>query len=86
MAQFRSDHDIPHDVLIESLGPNEEAAIVESHGDRIHVRTWLIHQVDLRFPISPLLKEVMARCRLTFMQMLINFVQIVLVVYTLMRR
>ena len=77
LVQFRSDHDIPHDKLLErprKTRSQRGSAIVEGHGDRISVRTWLIHQAGLRFPISPILKEVMARYRLTFMQVLMNFV------------
>ncbi|GFS35286.1 hypothetical protein Acr_00g0038870 [Actinidia rufa] len=48
MAQFKNYHDILGDVLIERLDPNEEAAIVQKHGDRIPVRTWIIHQARLR--------------------------------------
>ena len=66
MEKFKKDHNIPNGIVIERLGPREEANNVEGEEDRISVRIWLIHQVGLRFPSSPLLKEVMARCRLTF--------------------
>ena len=51
--------------------------------DRILVRTWLVYQARLRFLISPLLKEVMARCCLTFMQVSVNFDRTMLVMDTL---
>ena len=86
MNKFRSDHGIPNDILIEKPGPNEDANVVEGNGNHIPVRTWLIHQAGLRFIISPMLKEVMARCRLTFMQVSVNFVKTVLAMDTLMRR
>ena len=38
------------------------------NSDRIPVHIWLIYQLGLRCPISSLLKEVIAHCRLTFMQ------------------
>ena len=86
LARFRRDHEILHDMLIEQTCPNEVAAMVRGHGDRIPVRTWLIHQIGLRFLVSPMLKEVMARCGLIFMQVSMNFVRAVLVVDTLMQR
>ena len=46
----------------------------------------MIHQARLRFLINAMQKEVMVRCRLTFMQVLANFVRTVLVVDTLMRQ
>ena len=46
----------------------------------------MIHQTSLRLPISPMLKEVMARCWFIFIQVSVNFVQTVLVVDTLMWR
>ena len=64
MDKFMSDHGILNDVQIESLGPNKDA---KGHEDRILVSIWLIHQEDLRFFISPMLKEVMAQFCLTFM-------------------
>ncbi|GFY91439.1 hypothetical protein Acr_07g0016350 [Actinidia rufa] len=63
MEKFRRDHNIPNDVAIERLGPREEANTIEGNGNHIPVRIWLIHQAGLIFLISPLLKEVMARCR-----------------------
>ncbi|GFZ11583.1 hypothetical protein Acr_22g0009810 [Actinidia rufa] len=59
---------------------------VEGNKNRIPVRTWFIHQAGLRFPISPLLKEVMARCRFTFIQVSVNFVRTVLAMDGLMLR
>ena len=53
--------------------------------NRIPVRICLIYQAGLRFPISPLLKEVMACYRLTFMQVSVNFIRTMLVVHTLMQ-
>ena len=49
--KFRRDHDIPNDVLIKRSGPKEESNTVEGNRNRIPVRTWLIHQAGLRFPI-----------------------------------
>ena len=86
LAQFMRDHETPHDVLIERPGPNEVASIVQGSGDRTLVCMWLIHQTRLRFPISPLLKEVMGQCHLTFMSVSINFGRPVFPVDTLMRR
>ena len=33
MNKFRRDHSIPNDVLIERLGPNEDANVVEGNGN-----------------------------------------------------
>ena len=74
MNKFRCYHGIPNNVLIERSRPNEDANVAEESGNHISVRTWLIHQASHRFLASPMLKEVMARCRLTFMQMSVNFV------------
>ena len=65
---------------------NKDANVVEENGNRISICTWLIHQVGLRFVICPMLKKVMSRCWLTFMQMFVNFVRTVLTIDTLMRR
>ena len=54
LPQFHADHNIPNDVLIETLGPNEYANYVEGEGKCIPVWTWLIHQDELKFPLSPL--------------------------------
>ena len=83
-SRFRRDYKIPNDVLIERLGLNEVTATVRGYVDCILVCTWLIHQARLLFSLSPMLKEVMARCGLTFMQVSINFVRTVLSVDTLM--
>ncbi|GFY87297.1 subtilase family protein [Actinidia rufa] len=56
------DNDNPDDVLIEKLGHNEVATVVQGDGDRILVRTSLIHQARLSFPIRLVLKEVMVCC------------------------
>ena len=85
MTKFRSDHDIPNDVLIERPCPNKVATVLEVE-DCILVCTWLTHQAGLQFLISPMLKEVMACYRLTFMQGSVNFVRTMLSVDTLMRR
>ena len=60
------------------------ANLVEGHKDSIPVRTWLIYQAGLRFLISPILKEVMARSRLTFMQVSVKFIRTLLMVDMLM--
>ena len=60
LNKFRINLDIPEDVHIECFAPNEDANLVEGNGDRIPVHTWMIHQVGLRFPISPMMKTVMA--------------------------
>ena len=86
LVKFRMDHDILNVVLIELPGPKEVPAMVQGHGDRIPVWTWLIHQVGLRFSVSPMLNEVMAHCGFTFMQVSLNFVQTVLSVNNMMRR
>ena len=73
MEKCRKDHDILNDISIERSGHRDEANTIEGNGNRIPIRIWLIHQVRLKFPISPLLKEVMARCQLTIMQVSVNF-------------
>ncbi|GFY82787.1 hypothetical protein Acr_02g0010270 [Actinidia rufa] len=80
------DHEIPNDILVERPNPNEVASTVPGHDDCILVRTWLIPQAGLLFLISLMLKEVMARCGLTFMQVSTNFVRTAFVVDTLMRK
>ncbi|GFZ05656.1 hypothetical protein Acr_17g0012280 [Actinidia rufa] len=62
-----SDHELLNFGL-ERPSPNDAADWVEGEGNCIFVQTWLIHQARLRFPLSQLLKKVMAFCRLTFMQ------------------
>ena len=57
LAKFYVDHNILNNVLIESLGPSEDANLVEGEGKCIPVQTWMIHQVGLKFPPSPLLKR-----------------------------
>ena len=56
LARFRADYRIPDNVHIKKLGLNDDADWVEVEGDRIPVRTWLIYQAGLRFPLSKLLK------------------------------
>ncbi|GFS41435.1 hypothetical protein Acr_00g0074300 [Actinidia rufa] len=68
LNKFRTDHGIPNDVQIDRSRPNEDANLVEGHGNKILVRICLIQQAGLWFPISRMLKKVMARCRLTFMK------------------
>ncbi|GFY97773.1 hypothetical protein Acr_12g0003140 [Actinidia rufa] len=86
LAQFRTEHRIPNDVVIEWPGPNDDADWVEGEGNRIPIRTWFIYQAGLRFPLSKLLRTVLSLCGLTFMQILVNFVQTVLAVEALMQR
>ena len=86
LNKFRIDHRIPDDAMIERSGPNEIANFVKGNGDRILVQIWLIHQDWFWFPISPILKAVMARYHLTFMQVSVNFVRTVFVVNTLMHQ
>ena len=74
LAQFCVEHNIPDDVVIERSDLNEDADWVEGEGNRIPIRTWFIHQARLRFPLSQLLKKMMALYRLTFMQVLMNFI------------
>ncbi|GFZ00578.1 hypothetical protein Acr_14g0002130 [Actinidia rufa] len=78
LARFRANHRIPDDVLIERPSPNNATDWVKGEGNRIPVRTWFIHQDGLRFSLRNMLKKVMSLCRLTFMQVSINFVRIVL--------
>ncbi|GFZ07012.1 hypothetical protein Acr_18g0011820 [Actinidia rufa] len=68
LAQFRVDHRIPDDVVIERPGPNDDADWVEGEGNRMPIRTWFIYQAGLRFPLSKLLRTVFSICGLTFMQ------------------
>ncbi|GFY92773.1 S-adenosyl-L-methionine-dependent methyltransferases superfamily protein [Actinidia rufa] len=86
LAQFRVDHRIPDDVVIERPGPNDDADWVEGEGNWMPNRTWFIYQAGLRFPLSKLLRTVLSICGLTFMQISVNFVQTVLVVEALMQR
>ncbi|GFZ14403.1 hypothetical protein Acr_24g0005930 [Actinidia rufa] len=68
LAQFRADHRIPDDVVIERSGPNDDADWVEGEGNRIPIRTWFIYQAELRFSLSKLLRTILSLCGLTFMQ------------------
>ncbi|GFS40462.1 hypothetical protein Acr_00g0068690 [Actinidia rufa] len=86
LAQFRVDHRIPDDVVIERPGPNDDADWVEGEGNRMPIRTWFIYQAGLRFPLSKLLRSVLSICGLTFMQVSVNFVRTVLAVEALMHR
>ena len=86
LVRCRRNHEIPNDVLIKRLGPNEVTAIVRRHDNHIPFWILLIHQLGLQFLVSPMLKEVMAHCGLTFMQASINFVRTVLIADTMMRR
>ncbi|GFZ01113.1 hypothetical protein Acr_14g0007480 [Actinidia rufa] len=86
LAQFRVDHRIPDDVVIERPGPNDDADWVEGVGNRMPIRTWFIYQAGLRFPLSKLLRSVLSICGLTFMQVSVNFVRTVLAVEALMQR
>ncbi|GFS37066.1 hypothetical protein Acr_00g0049540 [Actinidia rufa] len=86
LAQFRVDHRIPDDIVIERPGPNDDADWVEGEGNRMPIRTWFIYQAGLRFPLSKLLRTVLSICGLTFMQISVNFVRTVLAVEALMQR
>ncbi|GFY85505.1 hypothetical protein Acr_04g0002430 [Actinidia rufa] len=86
LAQFRVDHRIPDDVVIERPGPNDDADLVEGEGNQMPIRTWFIYQAGLRFPLSKLLRTVLSICGLTFMQVSVNFVRTVLAVEALMQR
>ena len=61
LKNFRRTYIIPVNVLIEHLGPNDVPHVMVDNLDCIPVRIWLIYQAGLRFPISPLMKEVLAR-------------------------
>ncbi|GFS37723.1 hypothetical protein Acr_00g0053650 [Actinidia rufa] len=78
LAQFRVDHRIPDDVVIERPGPNDDVDWVEREGNRMPIRTWFIYQAGLRFSLSKLLRTVLSTCGLTFMQVSVNFVRTVL--------
>ena len=84
--KFMCNHGISNDVQIERSWSNKDANVVEGLGKRILACIWLIHQAGLRFPISSMLKEVMTRCRLTFMLVSVNLLRIVFAVDTLMQR
>ncbi|GFS35057.1 hypothetical protein Acr_00g0037560 [Actinidia rufa] len=86
LAQFRADHRIPDDVVIECPGPNDDADLVEGEGNRMPIRTWFIYQAGLRFPLNKLLRSVLSTCGLTFMQVSVNFVRTMLAVEALMQR
>ena len=60
LNKFKTDHGIPEAVQIDRSGPNEDANLVEGNRDRIPIWIWLFNQIGLRFPISLMLKEVMA--------------------------
>ena len=85
IEKLRSKYGIPTNVKIEHLRPNDVPHVVEDNPDRIPICIWLIYRAELRFLISLLLKDVMARCRLTFMQISINLVYTVLAVDMLMQ-
>ena len=74
LARFYADHRIPDNVIIEKLALMDDVEWVEGEGNRMPVRTWFIHQSGLRFPMSKLLKTVMSLCRITFMQVSVNFI------------
>ena len=74
LNKFWIDHGIPLDVQLWCSRANENPYLVIGNRDRIPIHIWLIHQAGLRFPISPMLKEVVAGCHLTFMQVSVNFV------------
>ncbi|GFY95170.1 hypothetical protein Acr_10g0005550 [Actinidia rufa] len=86
LVQFRRDHGILNNVIVERPDPIEVVVMMRGHGDRIPIHTWLIHHAELRFLLSPMLKKLMALCDLTFMQVYINFVTTMLTIDTLMRR
>ena len=67
LDKIKEDHGIPDDIQLERSDPNEDANLVEGNEDQIAIRIWLIHQDGLQLPISPMLKELMARYHLTFM-------------------
>ncbi|GFZ19810.1 hypothetical protein Acr_28g0005150 [Actinidia rufa] len=68
LAQFRANHNIPDNVLIERPGPNEDANLVEGEDNRIPVPNLVDPLGWAQFPLGPLLKKIMVLCRLTFMQ------------------
>ena len=80
LNQFRTDHGILNGLKIERSRSKEDANLVKGHGNWIPIYIWLIHQVGLQVPINLMLKEVMARCHLTFMQVSVKFVRTVLAV------
>ena len=86
LNKFKADHDIPGNIQIEQSSPNKDANLVEGNENQIPVQIFPIHQDGIRFSISSMLKEVMAQCHLTFMQVSVNFIWIVLVVETLMHQ
>ena len=85
MEMARATHGIPTNVTIERPKTNDVPHVVANNPDCIPVHTWLIYQAGLWFSISPLLKEVMAHYRLTFMQVFVNFVRTMLTMDTLMQ-
>ncbi|GFY86740.1 AAR2 protein family [Actinidia rufa] len=84
LEKFWATHGILANVMIKHPRPNDIPHVGAEKPNHIPVHTWLIHQAGLQFLNSPMLKEVMARCRLTFMQVSVNFVRTVLAVDTLM--
>ena len=86
ISKFRRDHGISIKVNIKAPRPCEVACTVKGNNDRIPIQIWLIHQLGFRFPISLLLKEVIANFCLTFMQVSMNFVQTVLAIKALMQK
>ena len=66
LARFYADHNILDDVLINRPCLNNDANWVKEEGNHIPIWTWLIHKANLKFPLSQLLKKVMALSCLTF--------------------
>ncbi|GFS41314.1 hypothetical protein Acr_00g0073700 [Actinidia rufa] len=85
LAKFKRNHEIPNDVLINRPGQHKVATTIRGMNDGIPIHTWLIHQARLRFPVSPILYEVMAHGGLTFIQVTMYFVRTMLVVDNLIR-
>ena len=67
LARFMRNHEIQNDVVIERHGLRDIATTARGNSNHIPIRIWIIHQAGLWFPISLMLKELMARYGLTFM-------------------
>ncbi|GFY87563.1 hypothetical protein Acr_05g0012020 [Actinidia rufa] len=57
LAQFRVDHRIPDDVVIERPGPNDDADWVEGEGNRVPIRTCLCDFVRTVLAVETLMRR-----------------------------
>lgn len=86
LEDFRISNSIPDDVIVEL--PVAEDDLVHPVGDgvRVPIPIWMIAQGGLRFPIPPMLRELMSRANLTFWDVSCNFVRTVMASIVLAER